>query len=257
MQRAESISIRHITTTTVTEIDEGIIMIDVHTHILPCIDDGSECVEETIQMLEAMVKSGIKKVVATPHYYPELMTIDEFLEKRRDAYDKIKDKIPEGIEVILGAEVMLAYDLHKDDVKKLAIEDTDYVLVEMPYSHWDPWVFDEVFKISAKHGLDVIIAHIDRYVGVAKKEDINTIFKMNLKYQVNLDYIGGFFHKAPAVKMLKDGAVHFIGYDCHNMKTRTPHLGDTVKKLKSRVGEDCIKMCMLNAERMIQNKSIN
>ena len=151
-------------------------MIDIHTHILLCIDDGSSSVKETVEMLQAMAKTGVKKVVATPHYYPDTMTVDEFLENRRKAFEKIKNKIPEGMEVILGAEVMIGYNMHKEDILKLAIEGTDYLLVEMPYGRWDPWVFDEVFKISAKHGLNIIIAHIDRYVNIVRKEDINNIF---------------------------------------------------------------------------------
>ncbi len=232
-------------------------MTDIHTHILPGIDDGSASVEESLAMLDVMVRSGIKRVVATPHFYPDIMTIDNFLEKRRNAYEQIRDKIPEGIEVVLGAEVMIDYDLHKDDMRKLAIEGTDYILIELPYGRWDPWVFDEIFKISAKHRLDVIIAHIDRFVDIARKEDINRIFKMNLKYQVNVDHIGGFFKKAPAVKLLKDRVVHFIASDCHDMEIRTPHLADSLNKLRSKVGEECIEMCMSNAERMLQNKDIN
>ena len=256
MQEAASINIKHTTTITVTVTDEGIYMIDIHTHILPCVDDGSASVEESLTMLDVMAKSGIKKVVATPHFYPDIMTIDTFLQKRRDAYEQIKDKIPEGMEVILGAEVMIDYDLHKHDMRKLVIEGTDYILIELPYGRWDPWVFDEVFKISAKHGLDVIIAHIDRFVEISRKEDVNEIFRMNLKYQVNVDHIGGFFKKSPAVKLLKDGVVHFVGSDCHDMEKRTPHLAESLKKLKSKVGEECIKKCMYNAERMLKNKDV-
>lgn len=232
-------------------------MIDIHTHILPGIDDGSQSVEETLQILDIMQKSGVEKIVATPHYYHEMISVDEFLMKRREAYEKIKDQIPESIDIRLGAEVLLTYDLHKEDMRKLAIEGTDYILVEMPYGRWDPWVYDEIFKISAKHGLEVIIAHIDRYVGIARSEDINQIFKMGLKYQVNVDFLGGFLKKSPALKMLKAGTVHFIGSDCHNTSTRPPCLGDAVKKIASKVGSECVEFCMSNAERMLQNKGIN
>lgn len=232
-------------------------MIDIHTHILPCVDDGSKSVEETLEMLNVMKKTGIKKVVATPHYYPEMLSVDDFLQQRQEAYDKIKYTKPDGIDIVLGAEVMLTYDLHKEDLRKLSIEGTDYILIEMPYSHWDPWVFDEIFKISAKHGLDVIIAHIDRYVDVVRKDDINLLFKMGLKYQVNVDFLGGLFRKSSAMKLLKGGAVHFIGSDCHNMSTRTPCLGEAVKKIKSRLGREWVEYCMSNAERMLQNRSLN
>lgn len=231
-------------------------MIDIHTHILPCIDDGSQSVDETLQMLNIMQKAGVEKIVATPHYYYERISVDDFLIKRAEAYKKIENKIPEGIEVRLGAEVLLTYDMHKENVRSLAIEDTDYILLEMPYGRWDPWVYDEIFKISARHGLEVIIAHIDRYVGIARSEDIDQIFTMGLKYQVNVDSLGGFLKKSPAIKMLKDGAVHFIGSDCHNISTRPPCLGDAVKKIVSKAGSECVEFCMTNAQRMLMNKGI-
>lgn len=257
MQRAESTNIKLTITTIVTEIKKGIVMIDIHTHILPCVDDGSSDVEETLEMLKVMAESGVKKVVATPHFYPDTMTVDGFLKNRQCAFEKIKDKIPEGIEVVLGAEVMIDYDMHKEDITKLVIDGTDYLLIEMPYGNWDPWVFDEIFKISAKHGVNIIIAHIDRYVNIARKEDINNIFKLDLKYQVNVDNLGGLFKVSPAVKMLKSEAVHFIGSDCHNMTTRKPDLANFVKKLKSKVGESVVKKCMENAHRMLENKDID
>lgn len=232
-------------------------MIDIHTHILPGIDDGSSSVEETLEMLKVMADSGIKKVVATPHYYPDTMSVEQFLENRHKSFEKIKDKIPEGIEVVLGAEVMIGFDMHKEDIPKLTIEGTDYLLVEMPYEHWDPWVFDEIFKISAKHGVNIIIAHVDRYVDIVRKDDISNLFKLNLKYQVNIDYLGGFLRSSPAVKMLKADAVHLVGSDCHNMSTRKPELASFVKKLKSKVGEVQVNKCMDNARRMLENKDID
>lgn len=232
-------------------------MIDIHTHILPCIDDGSQSVEESLEMLDMMLKSGVKKVVATPHYYPELMSVEDFLSQRQEAYNKIKDLKPDGIDIILGAEVMLAYDLHKEDLRKLVIEGTDYILIEMPYGRWDPWVFDEVFKISTKHGLDVIVAHIDRYVDIARREDVDQLFKMDLKYQVNVDYLGGFLKSSPSMKMLKAEMVHFIASDCHNTSSRVPCMGDAVEKIRKRIGKGCVEYCMSNAERMLRNKDVN
>ena len=231
-------------------------MIDIHTHILPGIDDGSSSVEETLEMLKVMAESGIKKVVATPHYYPDVMTVDEFLENRRKAFEKIKDKIPEGIEVVLGAEVMIGFDMHKEDIPKLVIEGTDYLLVEMPYEHWDPWVFDEIFKISAKHGVNIIIAHVDRYVDIVRKEDINNLFKLDLKYQVNIDNLGGFLKSSPAVKMLKSDAVHFIASDCHNMSARKPDFAKFVKKLKSKVGDARLKSVWKMREECLKTKKL-
>ncbi|MEE1043303.1 MAG: CpsB/CapC family capsule biosynthesis tyrosine phosphatase, partial [Clostridia bacterium] len=192
-------------------------MIDIHTHVLPCIDDGSNSIDESLKILETMSETGIEKIIATPHYYfASGESIDGFLKKRQESYEKIKDKKPETMDIILGAEVKLEYNIHKQDLRKLAIQGTDYILIEMPYNKWDPWVFDELFKISAKHGLYVVIAHIDRYVGIVKKHDINTLMDMRLKFQVNVDDMGGIFRRSDALKFIKSGVADLVASDCHN-----------------------------------------
>lgn len=230
-------------------------MIDIHTHILPGIDDGCQSVEETLEILDIMSKTGIEKVVATPHFYGEMTAVEDFLEKRQDAYEKIKDKKPGNIDIILGAEVYLEYNLHKRELKKLAISGTDYILIEMPYGKWDSWIFDELFKISAKHGLEIIIAHIDRYVGVTKTEHIGALMDMDLKFQVNVDYLGGLFRQSDAMKFIKNGVADFVGSDCHNIDARPPCLADAMKKIKSKAGKNTADILMDNAKKMLDNKS--
>lgn len=232
-------------------------MIDIHTHILPGIDDGCKTVEETLEIMNYLVNSGIKKVVATPHFYSEVNNIENFLTGRQEAYEKIRDKIPDGLEVVLGAEVLLDFGLHKKDIRKLVIANTDYILLEMPYSRWEPWVFEEIFKISATHGLEIIIAHVDRYVKLISSESMETLLSMGLKYQVNIDDMGGFFRKSEAMTLMRNGVVHFIGSDCHNTDFRPPCLLEGIKKIRTRLGDEYADYYMSNAEKMLRNESIN
>lgn len=232
-------------------------MIDIHTHILPGIDDGSKSVCETTKMLETMKSFGVDKVVATPHFYGEIDTIDNFLENRRTAYESIIDYVPDGMEIILGAEVFLDYELHKKDVRKLAIGNTDYLLLEMPYGRWEPWVFDEIFKISINHNLEIIIAHLDRYLDIVSNENIKQLLKMGVKYQINVNDLGGFLRKSNAINLMKSGTAHFIGSDCHNMEQRPPCMGYAVNKIKSKIGNEYVEYYMSNAEKMLKNLSVN
>ena len=232
-------------------------MVDIHTHILPGIDDGSKNVEETLRMIDEIKGFGVNKIVATPHFYGEFTTIDEFLANRRASYESIEGYVPEDVEIILGAEVLLDYELHKKDVRKLAIANTDYLLLEMPYCRWEPWVFDEIFKISVSHSLEIIIAHLDRYVDLVSAENISTLMGMGLKHQVNVDNLGNFLKKSNSMTLLRNGAAHFIGSDCHNMEQRPPCMGYAVNKIRSRLGDEYIEYYMSNAEKMLKNLSIN
>ena len=85
-----------------------IINTDYHCHILPKIDDGSVSVQMTSDMLSTLSSQGISKVYATPHFDPhEDNDIDLFLENRNNAFESIKSVIPDGLEIVLSAEVAI------------------------------------------------------------------------------------------------------------------------------------------------------
>lgn len=65
-------------------------MIDFHSHVLPGIDDGSDCVEESLEMLHTAKNQGVSTMLATPHFYAQDVSVDHFLEKRKKAYDTLK-----------------------------------------------------------------------------------------------------------------------------------------------------------------------
>ena len=87
-------------------------MIDFHTHILPEIDDGARSVRRSLEMYEYQKNSGVDALVATPHFYPGNMTVESFLQRRNNAYERVLAAAEEkGISLIptyLGAEAALA-----------------------------------------------------------------------------------------------------------------------------------------------------
>ena len=107
------------------------------------------------------------------------------------------------------------------------------------------------------HGLNVIIAHIDRYINLVSKENIKTLLAMGLKYQVNVDDIGGFFKQSNAMTLMRNGAVHFVGSDCHNTTFRPPCMKEAIKRIENRLGAEYAEYYMSNAEKMLNNESIN
>ena len=226
-------------------------MIDIHTHVLPGIDDGSKSVEETEQMLRCMAESGVETVIATPHYYHDV-EIEEFVAKRDAAYELIKD-LKDIPRIVLGAEVWLDYGMHNNpDLKKLCIQGTDCMLVEMPYKKWDSWVYDELFKISLK-SINIIIAHIDRYIGYVNEPDIEKLLDMGFKFQGNVDCPGSFFRKSPVEKFMKKNMIYFIGSDCHNMSSRKPCMGEAQKRISKLFGQEYFELLMKNAKKILEN----
>ena len=101
-------------------------MFDIHTHLLPGIDDGSKNLQDTQSMFSIINQSGVKTVVATPHYYHN-MSVEDFIRTRNDAFVSVEN-LPERPEIVLGAEVWLEYGMHKmDNLRELCIGDTDVV----------------------------------------------------------------------------------------------------------------------------------
>jgi len=216
-------------------------MIDFHSHVLPEIDDGAGSVEESVQMLLSLKEQGITTVVATPHYKGQC-SVDEFLNRRRQSYDclcafaeEIGAVLPK---VVLGAEVALeTYALIGDSIKDLCIEGMDCILIEMPFLLWNGYLFDALDDISQKYGLQVIIAHIDRYFSLfGDKRRNNDIFSMvdkNYALQLNTSALSSWQGKRLLRKLVSLGGRVVFGSDCHNMEDRKPVYGK-YKKVISR-----------------------
>lgn len=218
-------------------------MIDFHSHILPGIDDGAGSVDEAIEMLEFSKKQGVDIIVATPHYYTET-SIDEFLEKRKDSYEALigecnnrKLNIPK---IILGAEVYLTNDLFEaGDIAKLCIDNTNTILVEMPYSYWHNIYYDKVYYMYSKYKLKPVMAHLDRYLLADKKSvDIKKILGMEVSVQINADTL--VYDKKLAKKILREDMIDVLGSDTHDMDFRISTIKEAENYIRSKQGENVI-----------------
>lgn len=210
-------------------------MIDVHTHILPQMDDGSRSVDESLRMLREEKRQGVDKIVLTSHFYAFQNSPQEFIKRRREAWNKLQDKMEDGLpELYLGAEVQYYEGICRTpDLTSLCAEDSNIMLLEMPFSRWSERTIRDVLELSARGDIKIMLAHIERYIRW-HNDDFWPILKENgVLMQVN----AGFFlnwktaHKAKA--MLKKEEIQFIGSDCHNMELRAPNMGRLPKSVRS------------------------
>lgn len=143
-------------------------MIDFHTHILPEMDDGSESVEESIQMLELSAQQGVKWMVATPHFYADREDPKTFLERRHEAHVRLEQGIGgrENLpKIMLGAEVRYYEGISQSrELQKLKIEDSNLLLLEMPFIPWSDRMLHELVLAQKRSGLQIVLAHIERYL---------------------------------------------------------------------------------------------
>lgn len=191
-------------------------IIDMHSHILPCCDHGSTSVEMSVNQLKAAKDAGVDVIVATPHFYLNQDNVDDFISRREECYNNLKEAVKgtelEGIKILKGAEVTLMTDLcDLDDLNRLCIEGTNNILIEMPMAIWTGWLFDSLYKISSQKRLNPIIAHIDRY----PKEEVEKLLQYDIPFQINASSLMSPFKRGRILKLVNEGYVAALGSDMH------------------------------------------
>lgn len=201
-------------------------MIDFHTHILPAMDDGAKHEEMAIALLVREQEQGVQEVVLTPHYYAKKRTPEEFLSARAEAFEKIKERIPVGLKVRLGAEVHLTgvNDPSDEALCSLAIEGTKCVLVEFPFEdEWNENLLPRLQLFAKRTGYTPIVAHVERYTRVLQNPSVlENLAQAGCLLQLNTS---AFFMKSTrrfAKALLSKYMVHCIGTDTHDLAKRAP-----------------------------------
>ena len=215
-------------------------MIDWHSHILPAMDDGSQNVIESISLLNMLASQGVTTVIATPHFYANDETIDTFLKRRTESFAQLEavrtDSTPK---VLLGAEVKYYQGISRmNGIEALRIEDTKMLLLEMPVSIWSDYMVRELLELSSKRSLQIVLAHVERYLPIQKHGVWEELLDSGLLMQVNASYFTSFTSKRKALSRLKDGMIHLIGSDCHNLTVRPPKIGKAFEMIQKKLGEE-------------------
>ena len=209
-----------------------------HCHILPQIDDGSNSVEMSLEMIKMMRSQGVERIIATPHFYAhrERNDIKTYLAKRQTAYDKIVQADNSNSDIMLGAEVAIEHGLHSvPDIDKLRIADTNYILLELPYAGFQHWYLDEITDIAYEYKLTPVIAHIHRYLDYYSKAEYEEVLKLDAIFQINNEAFGNFKERRFVKNLIKEGYPYLFGSDAHNLTDRKPNWDLLQKKVKTNV----------------------
>lgn len=220
-------------------------MLDFHSHILPEIDDGAQSVEESITMLRMLKEQGVNTVALTSHYIAMDESPDEFLQNRKAAFDKLSVEIEKSgedfPELLLGAEVYYYPGISKmEELSSLTLEGTNLLLLEMPMAPWGEYAFREIEELINTTSVTVVLAHIERYFKYLKKGTIERLLDMGVLIQVNASFFFSRHTKKKALKMFKEGKIHFIGSDCHNTQHRPPRINEAIDTLKEKFSSESI-----------------
>ncbi len=230
-------------------------VIDFHTHILPGIDDGSKSLEDSLAMLQCEAEQGIDQVIATPHFYAHHQKLPRFLEKRRNAQKLLQDAIQNRSdlpELKVGAEVYYFEGISKSEaLAALAIEDSPYVMIEMPMGEWTERNYEELEEIYTNWNLIPIVAHIDRYISPLHTHKIpERLAELPVMVQANASFFIQRTTRRLALKLLKKDQIHLLGSDCHNLTMRPPVLGEAIKIIRRTLGQKAIEQILAHQQEM-------
>lgn len=203
-------------------IDLSILGTDLHSHLIPGIDDGSKSLEETLALLKKFSDLGFKKVITTPHvmndFYkntPEIILGG--LEKVRDAIKE--NNIP--IEIEAAAEYYLDFHLNPMiEEKSMLTFGDNYVLFELSFTNEPPRIKETVFNMITE-GYKPILAHVERYPFYINQWDkIEDYINRGVKLQLNINSLSGQYGpqvKKMAEQLIEKDYIDVIGSDCHHM----------------------------------------
>ncbi|MBE6720374.1 MAG: hypothetical protein E7571_06945 [Ruminococcaceae bacterium] len=233
-------------------------LVEMHCHIIPGIDDGSQDIETSLRMIERLKEQGAKKIVLTPHYYSDTISLDDFLRRRDRAFNALMNELPSGYPTLYpAAEVYISpYLFNNDNIDDLRIANSNYVLIEHPFSSpFGEGEYDRLMNLYCDYGVRPVLAHIERYRALMEdKYKLDDLIEMGCLPQVNIST----FADAPRgirkklFKYLETGRVLLIGSDAHNLTSRPPEYEDGINAIIKKCGKEAVDVLMSNANLLVK-----
>ncbi len=221
---------------------------DIHSHLLPGLDDGVQSFEESEEIILNFQRLGYKKLITTPHvksdFYPN--TNEDILSKLSEVNAHLRQK---RIDIILEA----AAEFYLDEALVARIENNsplltfgkNYFLFETNFMT-EPLNLKEFIFLAATKGYKPVLAHPERYLylqsNFAKAEDL---IDRGVLFQINISSLSGYYSKgaqATAKKLIDKGYVHFLGSDCHNFQ----HIQLLEEARRNKYFQKAISLPLLN-----------
>jgi len=212
-------------------------IIDIHSHILPGVDDGAVNWEECRQMLEMAYAQGIRTIIATPHYCVH-QDMDEIRMKAEQAAQEAA-RIAADFQVYLGQEVLYFESMteHLKEGKIFTMAGSQYVLAEFMTDATYKVIYQAVRKLLMA-GYHPIIAHVERYIALRKEDYLQELVKLGCHLQMNYRSLEGNVWDARVRwcrKQVQSGLIYAMGTDAHRASYRTPVIAKSLRWLNRHV----------------------
>ena len=228
-------------------------MVDIHTHILPSVDDGSKSVQSSLDMVKQSINQGVTSIILTPHYRDEYKLDKQLI---TDNFENFKAKVEENglkVNLYLGQEIYIEpnYKRQIKNGKFLTLADSKHILIEFDYTGYID--ASEIVYEIIRLGYKPILAHAERYDGISLK-DVVEIKELGGFIQINasslVDIKIGKIHRK-AMQLLKYGLVDFVASDVHEYRKNS--LQKANKYVEKKFGKYVSdKLFFINAKDIIE-----
>jgi protein-tyrosine phosphatase len=237
-------------------------LIDLHSHLLPGIDDGSKDLAISLAMARLASADGISTIACTPHILPGVYNNSG--PAIRSAVARLAESLAEAsipITVVTGADVHIAPDLpvQLKDGRALTLNNSRYFLLEPPHHVLPPRLEDLIFGLQAA-GYVPILTHPERLSWVEGHYDlIGRLVSSSVLMQITAGSVMGRFGRRPrywAERMLDEGLCHLLATDAHNTEQRAPRMAEARDFVAQRLGDDeAINLVLRRPQGILNNLS--
>ena len=207
-------------------------MIDLHSHVLPGLDDGARSLEEAVAICDAAAADGTEVLAATPHVREDYPTTADEME---EALARVRDAVGDEIRLVPGGELALD-ELARpaEELRRFALGGSPrYLLVEMPYVGWPLDLADRLFRLQAAAGLMPVLAHPERNRDVqARPALLEPLVAAGVVVQLTAASVDGRLDRrarACAETLLELGLAHLIASDAHAPTLRAVGLSSSAQ----------------------------
>lgn len=232
-------------------------MIDLHTHILPAMDDGAADVEMGLAMLRVQREQGVTGLVLTPHFYRDEERPDRFFARRRESWNRLLDKLDETGErfpsLALGAEVSWVPGMSRwEDLRRYCMGYSRYFLLELPDSPWRSVMLDEIYEMAGSGEIIPVIAHLDRYLGSQKADHLEQLMRMGIPLQISAEPMLHTMERFRLSRRIKGNSNCLLISDCHDITNRPPNLVGGMAGVEKSLGGAYAAQMQNNSRRIFR-----
>jgi protein-tyrosine phosphatase len=213
-------------------------MIDLHTHILPGIDDGARTLQDAVDLARLFVREGVTAVAATPHVRDDFPTSADLMLRAVGALQSVLDQEDIPLIVLPGAEVAVDWlaRLHDSELRRLALGGSGrYILVETPYRGWPVDLLERILRLRVA-GFTPVLAHPERNAAVqARPSLLAPLVSGGTLIQVTASSLDGRLGSASREaghRLVTAGLAHIVASDAHGSRVRAPGMLAALKAIR-------------------------